>query len=117
VILSGGAGTRCPIARKVVPGTMLRDKVKPGHHRPSAGERLARQNRHGKKGVKRGRYPFCLKRVASPFSAKRVASPFSALFLDDLRDRIWSHYEIVLQQKLRDERITRHNAAISDPPF
>jgi hypothetical protein len=37
--------------------------------------------------------------------------------LDDLRDRIWSHYEIVLQQKLRDERVTRHNAVISDPPF
>ena len=25
--------------------------------------------------------------------------------LDDLRDRICSHYKIVLQQKLRDERI------------
>lgn len=37
--------------------------------------------------------------------------------LDDLRDRIWSHYEIVLQQKLRDERITHHNLLISDPPF
>ena len=37
--------------------------------------------------------------------------------LDDLRDRIWSHYEIVLQQKLRDERITHHNVVISDPPF
>lgn len=37
--------------------------------------------------------------------------------LDDLRDRIWSHYEIVLQQKLRDERITHHNVVISDPPL
>ena len=37
--------------------------------------------------------------------------------LDDLRDRIWIHYEIDLQKKLRDERITRHNAVISDPPF
>ena len=37
--------------------------------------------------------------------------------LDDLRDRIWSHYEIALQQKLRNERITRYNAVISDPPF
>ena len=48
-------------------------------------------------------------------------SPDQALavieLLDDLRDRIWSHYEIVLQQKLRDERITRHNVVISDPPF
>ena len=37
--------------------------------------------------------------------------------LDDLRDRIWSHYEIDLQQKLRDERVTHHNVVISDPPF
>jgi len=48
-------------------------------------------------------------------------SPDQALavieLLDDLRDRIWSHYEIVLQQKLRDERVTRHNVVISDPPF
>jgi hypothetical protein len=48
-------------------------------------------------------------------------SPDQALavieLLDDLRDRIWTHYEIVLQQKLRDERITHYNLAISDPPF
>jgi len=37
--------------------------------------------------------------------------------LDDLRDRIWSHYKIVLQQKLRDERLTHYNVVISDPPF
>ena len=37
--------------------------------------------------------------------------------IDDLRDRIWSHYEIVLQQKLRDERITEYDIDISDPPF
>ena len=37
--------------------------------------------------------------------------------IDDLRDRIWSHYEIVLQQKFRDERITEYDIAISDPPF
>ena len=37
--------------------------------------------------------------------------------LDDLRDRIWTHYEIALQQKLCDERVTRHNVVISDPPF
>jgi len=48
-------------------------------------------------------------------------SPDQALavieLLDDLRDRIWTHYEIVLQQKLRDERVTRHNVVIVDPPF
>jgi hypothetical protein len=37
--------------------------------------------------------------------------------IDDLRDRIWSHYEIVLQQKLRDERITHCDVINSDPPF
>ena len=37
--------------------------------------------------------------------------------IDDLRDRIWSHYEIVLQQKFRDERITEYDVDISDPPF
>jgi hypothetical protein len=48
-------------------------------------------------------------------------SPDQALavieLLDDLRDRIWTHYEIVLQQKLRDERITHFDITISDPPF
>jgi len=37
--------------------------------------------------------------------------------LDDLRDRICSHYEIVLQQKFRDEIITEYDVDISDPPF
>jgi hypothetical protein len=37
--------------------------------------------------------------------------------IDDLRERIWAHYEIVLQQKLRDERITEYDVEISDPPF
>ena len=37
--------------------------------------------------------------------------------LDDLRDRIWSHYEIVLQQKFHEERITEYDVNISDPPF
>lgn len=37
--------------------------------------------------------------------------------LDDLRDRIWTHYEIALQKKLRDERVTSNNVVISDPPF
>jgi hypothetical protein len=37
--------------------------------------------------------------------------------LDDLRDRICAHYEIALQQKFRDERITEYDVDISDPPF
>ncbi|MDP3638693.1 MAG: hypothetical protein Q8R51_15040 [Azonexus sp.] len=37
--------------------------------------------------------------------------------LDDLRDRIWTHYESVLLDKYRDERITRTNQPVTDPPF
>jgi hypothetical protein len=37
--------------------------------------------------------------------------------IEDLRDRIWSHYQIVLQQKLHDEPITHSDVTISDPPF
>lgn len=37
--------------------------------------------------------------------------------LDDLRDRIWVHYEIALLDRYREERITNHNVEISDPPF
>ena len=37
--------------------------------------------------------------------------------IDDLRDRIWSHYEIVLQRNLRDERISNCDVITSDPPF
>jgi hypothetical protein len=37
--------------------------------------------------------------------------------LDDLRDRIWSHYEIPLLNKLREERVTHQDVEISDPPF
>lgn len=37
--------------------------------------------------------------------------------LDDLRDRIWSRYESVLQQQFRDDRATRHDVEIADPPF
>ncbi len=37
--------------------------------------------------------------------------------LDDLRDRIWAHYESVLIEKYRDERVTHHDVEITDPPF
>jgi hypothetical protein len=48
----------------------------------------------------------------SPDQAMRIIE-----LLDDLRDRIWTHYEAVLQQKFDDERITRHDIDITDPPF
>lgn len=48
-------------------------------------------------------------------------SPDQALavieLLDDLRDRIWAHYEIVLLEKLREERVTHFDTEITDPPF
>ena len=37
--------------------------------------------------------------------------------LDDLRDRIWAHYEFALAQKLREDRVTYHDLVIDDPPF
>ena len=37
--------------------------------------------------------------------------------LDDLRDRIWAHYEIALLDRYPDDRITRHDPPLNDPPF
>ena len=48
-------------------------------------------------------------------------SPDQALavveLLDDLRDRICSHYERTLQQRWRDDQVTQHYTEITDPPF
>lgn len=37
--------------------------------------------------------------------------------LDDLRNRIWNHYEAVLLESLANDRITCYDADLSDPPF
>ncbi len=37
--------------------------------------------------------------------------------LDDLRDRIWTHYESTLLNTYRDQPITRHDRPVTDPPF
>ena len=37
--------------------------------------------------------------------------------LDDLRDRIWSHYELTLQDKLHNDRVSLHQVEMTDPPF
>lgn len=37
--------------------------------------------------------------------------------LDDLRDRIWAHYEMALAQRFHEDRVTRHDVVIDDPPF
>ena len=48
----------------------------------------------------------------SPDQARAVIE-----LLDDLRDRIGAHYGQVLQQRLRDDRVTQRHADITDPPF
>ncbi len=37
--------------------------------------------------------------------------------LDDLRDRIWAHYDFALMTQFREERVTRRDVEITDPPF
>ena len=37
--------------------------------------------------------------------------------LDDLRERIWAHYEFTLMTTFRGARLTGHDVEISDPPF
>ena len=37
--------------------------------------------------------------------------------LDDLRDRIWAHYEVALHNSYREDRITHCNRPVTDPPF
>ena len=48
-------------------------------------------------------------------------SPDQALavieLLDDLRDRIWAHYELALQAKFREDRVTCRDVRVTDPPF
>lgn len=37
--------------------------------------------------------------------------------LDDLRDRIWTHYETVLFDRLRNDRVSLKHVRIADPPI
>lgn len=37
--------------------------------------------------------------------------------LDDLRDRIGSHYAFALAQQCQNDRINRYDVMIDDPPF
>ena len=37
--------------------------------------------------------------------------------LDDLRDRIWRHYESILLEKYCEERVTLRAVDVTDPPF
>jgi hypothetical protein len=48
-------------------------------------------------------------------------SPDQALavieLLDDLRERIWVHYELALLNRLREGHVSHHDVPIADPPF
>ncbi len=37
--------------------------------------------------------------------------------LDDLRDKVWAHYELTLKTRCREDRITRYEVNVADPPF
>jgi hypothetical protein len=37
--------------------------------------------------------------------------------IDDLRDRIWAHYEVTLMTRFREERVSRNDVKITDQPF
>lgn len=37
--------------------------------------------------------------------------------LDDLRERIWTHYESVLVDTFENDRMTHHDIVTADPPF
>ena len=37
--------------------------------------------------------------------------------LDDLRDRIWTHYEHALLTAFREEHVIYYDVQTSDPPF
>lgn len=70
-----------------------------------------------------------MKRHHQPFGLQRGLellidphwSPDQALavieLIDDLRDRIWAHYEVTLMTQFREERVTHNDVEISDPPF
>ena len=66
---------------------------------------------HPPSGLRRG-LEFLIDPDWSPEQALAVIE-----LLDDLRDRIGSHYERVLQQRLRDDRVTENDANITDSPF
>jgi len=37
--------------------------------------------------------------------------------LEDLRDRIWAHYEVALLTTFHAARVAHHDVQTSDPPF
>jgi hypothetical protein len=66
---------------------------------------------HQPSGLKRGLVLF-IDPHWSPEQAMAVIE-----VLDDLRDRIWMHYETALCDKCREDRITYNDCPVTDPPF
>ena len=67
--------------------------------------------RHQSSGLHQG-IPLLIDPNWSPEQAMAVIE-----LVDDLRERIWSHYEDVLLDRFQNDRVTRHEVAVSDPPF
>ena len=67
--------------------------------------------RHQSSGLHQG-IPLLIDPNWSPEQAMAVIE-----LLDDLHERIWSHYEDVLLDRFQNDRVTRHEVAVSDPPF
>jgi hypothetical protein len=49
------------------------------------------------------------------WSPQQVLAVFD--LIDDLRDRIWAHYERTLTNQFREIIVTHNDFDISDPPF
>lgn len=67
--------------------------------------------RHQPSGLQRG-----LELLIDPHWSPEQAMAVVEL-LDDLRDRIWAHYDVALMTQFREDRVTRHDLEITDPPF
>ena len=54
-------------------------------------------------------------RIDPNWSPKQVLAVIE--LLDDLRERIWTHYESVLVDQFANDRVTHHDIVTADPPF
>ena len=68
---------------------------------------------HPPSGLRRG-LPFALDDTWTPEHALAVMA-----LLDDLRDRVWTHYGLVIQDLLREQRVIQESLDDFDPdlPF
>jgi hypothetical protein len=66
---------------------------------------------HQPSGLKHG-LPLLIDPNWSPEQAMAVIE-----LLDDLRDRIWAHYEVALHNSYREDRMTHCDQPVTDPAF